>query len=171
LAIFGCFARQRFTCLLFLLGPRSQPTHLKVQKLLGDPDAWDLSDPNVLTSLEPRGNKVGMPARFTVDAFSAGRGAVEVIVLNPKGQREPCDVIPNTDRQNTYSCAYVPSQSGEYRVIIKFAAKEIMNSPFKVMVEGAADPSKATASGPGIEPRGNQVGRRTFFNIFTTGKI
>ncbi len=45
-----------------------------------------------------------------------------------------------------------------------------MNSPFKVMVEGAADPSKATASGPGIEPQGNQVGRRTFFNIFTTGK-
>ena len=44
-----------------------------------------------------------------------------------------------------------------------------MNSPFKVMVEGAADPSKATASGPGIEPQGNQVGRRTFFNIFTTG--
>lgn len=75
------------------------------------------------------------------------------------------------DRPNTYSCAYVPTQAGEYRVIIKFATKEIMNSPFKVMVEGAADPSKASASGPGIEPQGNQVGRRTFFNIFTTGKL
>nr|CDS33789.1 filamin [Hymenolepis microstoma] len=119
--------------------------------------------------LEPRGNKVGMPARFTIDASSAGKGSVEVIVLNPKGQREPCDIVPNTDRPNTYSCAYVPTQAGEYRVIIKFATKEIMNSPFKVMVEGAADPSKVTASGPGIEPQGNQVGRRTFFNIFTTG--
>ncbi|KAL5109779.1 Filamin-A [Taenia crassiceps] len=119
--------------------------------------------------LEPRGNKVGMPARFTIDASSAGKGSVEVIVLNPKGQREPCDIIPNMDRPNTYSCAYVPTQAGEYRVIIKFATKEIMNSPFKVMVEGAADPSKASASGPGIEPQGNQVGRRTFFNIFTTG--
>ncbi|EUB60625.1 Filamin-A [Echinococcus granulosus] len=119
--------------------------------------------------LEPRGNKVGMPARFTIDASSAGKGSVEVIVLNPKGQREPCDIVPNMDRPNTYSCAYVPTQAGEYRVIIKFATKEIMNSPFKVMVEGAADPSKASASGPGIEPQGNQVGRRTFFNIFTTG--
>ncbi len=30
-----------------------------------------------------------MPARFTIDASSAGKGSVEVIVLNPKGQREP----------------------------------------------------------------------------------
>ncbi|CAH8555281.1 unnamed protein product [Heterobilharzia americana] len=118
--------------------------------------------------LEPHGNTVGNPARFTIDTFSAGRGAVEVIVLNPKGQREPCDVLSNNDKQQTYSCAYVPTQEGEYRVIIKFATKEILNSPFKVMVEGAqGDASKATASGPGIEPQGNQVGRRTFFNIFT----
>ncbi|CAH8850553.1 unnamed protein product [Trichobilharzia szidati] len=118
--------------------------------------------------LEPHGNTVGNPARFTIDTFSAGRGAVEVIVLNPKGQREPCDVLSNNDKQQTYSCAYVPTQEGEYRVIIKFATKEILNSPFKVLVEGAqGDASKATASGPGIEPTGNQVGRRTFFNIFT----
>ncbi|TNN09515.1 Filamin-A isoform 1 [Schistosoma japonicum] len=118
--------------------------------------------------LEPHGNTVGNPARFTIDTFSAGRGGVEVIVLNPKGQREPCDVLSNNDKQQTYSCAYVPTQEGEYRVIIKFATKEILNSPFKVMVEGAqGDASKATASGPGIEPTGNQVGRRTFFNIFT----
>ncbi|CAL8084394.1 unnamed protein product [Calicophoron daubneyi] len=120
--------------------------------------------------LQPKGNAVGNPARFTIDTFSAGRGQVEVIVLNPKGQREPCDVLSNNDKQQTYSCAYVPTQEGEYRVIIKFATKEILNSPFKVMVEGAAaDASKASASGPGLEPTGNQVGRRTFFNIFTAG--
>lgn len=82
-----------------------------------------------------------------------------------------CDILSNNDRQQTYSCAYVPTQEGEYRVIIKFATKEILNSPFKVMVEGAqGDASKASASGPGIEPQGNQAGRRTFFNIFTAGK-
>ncbi|KAA3679014.1 filamin [Paragonimus westermani] len=118
--------------------------------------------------LQPHGNTVGNPARFTIDTFSAGRGQVEVIVLNPKGQREPCEILSNNDRQQTYSCAYVPTQEGEYRVIIKFATKEILNSPFKVMVEGAiGDASKASASGPGIEPQGNQAGRRTFFNIFT----
>ncbi|VDN97825.1 unnamed protein product [Rodentolepis nana] len=172
LAVCACFSRQRFACLLFLLGPRSPAPRTQFKAFAeNDTDIdWQLPENHLKeNSLEPRGNKVGMPARFTIDASSAGKGSVEVIVLNPKGQREPCDIVPNTDRPNTYSCAYVPTQAGEYRVIIKFATKEIMNSPFKVMVEGAADPSKATASGPGIEPQGNQVGRRTFFNIFTTG--
>ncbi|KAL3308086.1 hypothetical protein Ciccas_013387, partial [Cichlidogyrus casuarinus] len=118
--------------------------------------------------LELHGNTVGNPARFTIDAHSAGRGAVEVIVLNPKGQREPCEITANNDRYQVYSCAYVPTQEGEYRVIVKFASKEVLNSPFKVIVEGAAgDASKASASGPGLEPVGNHVNRRTFFNIFT----
>lgn len=39
--------------------------------------------------LEPQGNTVGAPARFTVETFSAGRGTVDVLVLNPKGQKEP----------------------------------------------------------------------------------
>ncbi|KAM7537033.1 hypothetical protein Aperf_G00000060482 [Anoplocephala perfoliata] len=155
-------------------GPRS-PAPRTQFKIFAEKDAdinWQLPENHLKeNSLEPRGNKVGMPARFTIDASSAGKGSVEVIVLNPKGQREPCDIVPNADRPNTYSCAYVPMQAGEYRVIIKFATKEIMNSPFKVMVEGAADPSKVTASGPGIEPQGNQVGRRTFFNIFTTVEV
>uniref|UniRef100_A0A1I8HJV6 Filamin-A n=1 Tax=Macrostomum lignano TaxID=282301 RepID=A0A1I8HJV6_9PLAT len=118
--------------------------------------------------LEPEGNTVGAPARFTVETFSAGRGSVEIIVLNPRGQKEPCEVIFNNDRNLTYSCAYTPSMEGEYRVIIKFANQEIPRSPYKVIVEGAAgDPSRVTASGPGIEPTGNQVAKRTFFNIFT----
>ena len=75
---------------------------------------------------------------------------------------------PNKDL--AYSCCYVPTTEGEYRVIIKFAGTEIPNSPFKVNVKSAAgDSSKVVASGPGIEPTGNEVGRRTFFNIFTTG--
>ncbi|PAA77557.1 hypothetical protein BOX15_Mlig032423g3 [Macrostomum lignano] len=120
--------------------------------------------------LEPEGNTVGAPARFTVETFSAGRGSVEIIVLNPRGQKEPCEVIFNNDRNLTYSCAYTPSMEGEYRVIIKFANQEIPRSPYKVIVEGAAgDPSRVTASGPGIEPTGNQVAKRTFFNIFTAG--
>lgn len=41
------------------------------------------------TGLEPTGNYVNAPARFTIETFSAGRGEVEVVVINPKGQREP----------------------------------------------------------------------------------
>lgn len=38
--------------------------------------------------IEPTGNQVGAPARFTVETFSAGKGEVEVIILNPKGKQE-----------------------------------------------------------------------------------
>ena len=43
----------------------------------------------ICAGIEPWGNCVNAPARFIVETFSAGRGEVEVIVLNPKGQREP----------------------------------------------------------------------------------
>lgn len=63
----------------------------------------------------------------------------------------------------------MPKNEGPYRIIIKYAGKEIPNSPFLVNVEGApGDPRKVTVSGPGIEENGgNCVGRRTFFNAFT----
>lgn len=41
------------------------------------------------TGIEPVGNTAGNPARFIVETFSAGRGEVEVIVINPRGTQEP----------------------------------------------------------------------------------
>ena len=38
--------------------------------------------------IEPEGNSVGAPARFIVETFSAGRGKIEVTVLNPRGAKE-----------------------------------------------------------------------------------
>lgn len=38
--------------------------------------------------LLPTGNVVGAPARFTIETFGAGKGDVEVVVLNPKGVAE-----------------------------------------------------------------------------------
>lgn len=43
--------------------------------------------------LEPKGNQVGAPARFTVETFSAGKGTLEVTVLNPKGKKETVSVL------------------------------------------------------------------------------
>ncbi len=42
-----------------------------------------------ILGIEPHGNCVGCAARFIIETFSAGRGDIEVIVLNPKGGREP----------------------------------------------------------------------------------
>lgn len=43
--------------------------------------------------IEPTGNSVGAPARFTVETFSAGRGELEITVLNPKGGKETVSLI------------------------------------------------------------------------------
>ncbi|XP_074644606.1 filamin-C-like isoform X4 [Tubulanus polymorphus] len=118
--------------------------------------------------IEPKGNSVGAQARFTVETFSAGKGKVEVSVINPQGIQEPCEIIFNNDRNLTYTCIYMPTIEGEYRVIVKFAIKEIPKSPFKVNVEGiAGDPSKVIASGPGIERTGNMVSKKTYFHVLT----
>jgi filamin len=56
-------------------------------------------------------------------------------------------------------------------VTIKFAGREIPKSPYVVLVEGhAGDPSKVTASGPGLQPEGIIISRPTYFDIFTKGK-
>ncbi|XP_053377764.1 filamin-A-like isoform X5 [Mercenaria mercenaria] len=120
--------------------------------------------------LEAKGNHVGSPAKFTVETFSAGKGELEILVLDPKGKQQPCQSNFNNDRNQTYSCQYVPAMEGEYRVIIKWAEKEIHKSPWKVLVEGAAgDASKVTASGPGLEKSGVVVSKKTHFQVFTKG--
>lgn len=39
--------------------------------------------------LEPTGNNVDAPAKFYVETFNAGKGDLEVFILNPKGIKEP----------------------------------------------------------------------------------
>ena len=36
--------------------------------------------------LEPKGNMVGQAAKFTVETFGAGKGNLELLVLDPKGK-------------------------------------------------------------------------------------
>jgi len=58
------------------------------------------------------------------------------------------------------------------QVTITFAGKEIPKSPYLVLVEGAAgDPEKVTAEGPGLESTGVQAGKKTYFEVFTEGRI
>jgi len=118
--------------------------------------------------LNPTGNSVGAPARFTVETFSAGRGELEIVVVNPAGKQETHEAVFNNDRNITYSCMYTPTMEGQYKVMIKFAGVEIPKSPFLAGVEGmAGDPSKVTASGPGLEKSGVVVKKKTHFDVHT----
>ncbi|XP_045034750.1 filamin-A isoform X2 [Daphnia magna] len=118
--------------------------------------------------VEPTGPVVGAPANFTVETFSAGKGNVEVLVEDPRGQKIPAEVKFNNDRNLSYACSYKPLMEGVYRVVVKYNGLDIPKSPFEVKVEGhAGDASKVTASGPGLEPEGVIVNRPTYFDIFT----
>ncbi|XP_029167599.1 filamin-A isoform X4 [Nylanderia fulva] len=118
--------------------------------------------------IEPTGPIVGAPANFTVETFSAGKGNVDVIVDDSKGNKLPVDIRFNKDRNLTYSVSYTPKTEGPHKVKVLFAGREIPKSPYVVNVEGhAGDASKVTASGPGLQPEGIVVHRPTFFDIFT----
>lgn len=45
--------------------------------------------------IEPTGNLVDAPTKFFVETFNAGTGNVDVVILNPKGQKEPVSCSTN----------------------------------------------------------------------------
>lgn len=66
--------------------------------------------------------------------------------------------------------SYTPRNQGPHKVRVLFDGNEIPNSPFTVNVEAqAGDPTKVTASGPGLQPEGVIVNKPTYFDIFTKG--
>ncbi|XP_042868221.1 filamin-A-like isoform X2 [Penaeus japonicus] len=120
--------------------------------------------------VEPSGPVVGAPTHFTIETFSAGKGKVEALLQKPDGQVENLECKFNNDRNLTYTCTYTPSCEGDYLVIVKFSGRDIPKSPFRVNVSGfAGDPTKVTASGPGLEPEGVVINKPTYFDIFTKG--
>ncbi|CAF4485672.1 unnamed protein product [Rotaria socialis] len=122
--------------------------------------------------IEPNGNHVDTPAKFHVETFAAGKGNVDVIVINPKGQREKCDVDICNDKNQTYDCTYYPAMEGQYKVIVKFAGQEVPKSPFSPYIDGkAGDASRCKAHGPGLEANSVIVDKPTWFEIDATGLL
>ncbi|KAL4624954.1 filamin-C isoform X1 [Arapaima gigas] len=120
--------------------------------------------------IEPRGNVVLKPAEFIVETIEAGLGEVIVYVEDPEGHTEEARVIPNNDKNRTYSVAYVPKVEGLHKVKVLFAGQDIDRSPFMVHVSKAlGDPNKVSARGPGLEPVGNIANKPTYFDIYTAG--
>ncbi|XP_038628402.1 filamin-B isoform X2 [Tachyglossus aculeatus] len=120
--------------------------------------------------IEPIGNMVKQPARFTVDTISAGQGDVMVFVEDPEGNKEEAQVTPDSDKNKTYSVEYMPKVTGLHKVIVLFAGQHISKSPFEVNVDKAqGDASKVTAKGPGVEASGVIANKPTYFDIYTAG--
>ncbi|KAF1372057.1 hypothetical protein PFLUV_G00260380 [Perca fluviatilis] len=120
--------------------------------------------------LEPRGNVVLKPAEFLVETVEAGLGEVLVYVEDPEGHTEEARVIPNNDKNRSYSVVYLPKVEGLHRVKVLFAGQDIDRSPFMVNVSKAmGDPTRVQARGPGLQQTGNVANKPTYFDIYTAG--
>uniref|UniRef100_A0A668SS57 Calponin-homology (CH) domain-containing protein n=1 Tax=Oreochromis aureus TaxID=47969 RepID=A0A668SS57_OREAU len=120
--------------------------------------------------IEPRGNMVLKPAEFLVETVEAGLGEVLVYVEDPEGHTEEARVIPNNDKNRTYSVVYLPKVEGLHKVKVLFAGQDIDRSPFIVNVSKAmGDPTRVQARGLGLQPMGNVANKPTYFDIYTAG--
>ncbi|XP_077400554.1 filamin-C isoform X6 [Vanacampus margaritifer] len=120
--------------------------------------------------IEPRGNVVLKPAEFLVETVEAGLGEVLVYVEDLEGHTEEARVIPNNDKNRTYSVVYLPKVEGLHKVKVLFAGQDIDGSPFMVHVSKAmGDPSRVQARGPGLQHVGNTATKPTYFDIYTAG--
>ncbi|MEQ2305138.1 hypothetical protein AMECASPLE_034511 [Ameca splendens] len=110
------------------------------------------------------------PAEFLVETVEAGMGEVLVYVEDPEGHTEEARVIPNNDKNRTYSVVYLPKVEGLHKVKVLFAGQDIDRSPFMVNISKAmGDPTRVQARGPGLQPTGNVVNKPTYFDIYTAG--
>ncbi|KAM6962064.1 filamin-C-like isoform 3-T3 [Tautogolabrus adspersus] len=120
--------------------------------------------------IEPRGNVVLKPAEFLVETVEAGLGEVLVYVEDPEGHTEEARVIPNNDKNRTYSVVYLPKVEGLHKVKVLFAGQDIDRSPFMVNISKAmGDPTRVQARGPGLQQTGNVANKPTYFDIYTAG--
>ncbi|XP_059581616.1 filamin-C isoform X2 [Alligator mississippiensis] len=116
-------------------------------------------DPSKVCAYGPglKGGFVGKPAPFTIDTKGAGTGGLGLTVEGPCEAKIECQ--DNGD--GSCSVSYLPTEPGEYAINILFAEAHIPGSPFKADIQPLFDPSKVTASGPGLE-RGRAGETATF---------
>ncbi|KAJ8411391.1 hypothetical protein AAFF_G00173970 [Aldrovandia affinis] len=103
------------------------------------------------------------PDPTKVRAYGPGLkgGVVGGLGLTVEG---PCEAKIECQDNGDGSCSvsYLPTEAGEYAINILFAEAHIPGSPFKAAVLPAFDPSKVTASGPGLERgKANEAGSFT----------
>ncbi len=143
--------------------PKS-PFSVNVEGFAGDANKVTASGPG----LEPDGVIINKPTFFHICAKDAGKGAPEVIVLDPKGRKDSVPVkITETDDPDVYKCEYVATVLGLHSVNVFFAGNPIPGSPYGVKVSPASLPNKVWTSGKGLQPNGIRVNETVDFKVHT----
>lgn len=83
---------------------------------------------------------------------------VVAILETPSGKKIEPTITPLPDEPGKYEIAYVPEETGNNKLNIKYGKDHVKNSPFRVKVAPSGDASKVKVSGEGIEkPRVGQL--------------
>ena len=66
--------------------------------------------------------------------IGAGTGNVEIIIIDPHGEKDSTKPRIARSTETTYYVEYLPKDVGRYTIHIFFASKEIPSSPYPVNV-------------------------------------
>ncbi|KAF0034429.1 hypothetical protein F2P81_012187 [Scophthalmus maximus] len=105
---------------------------------------------------------------FTVDARPLSRRGgdhVKAEVRNPSGALTDCQVTDKAD--GTYGVEYTPFENGVHTIQVLYDDTPVPKSPFKVSVSEGCDPSRVTATGPGLQQ--GLIDKPNKFSIITRG--
>lgn len=118
--------------------------------------------------IKPVGLIVGIPANFTIETFSAGRGSIYVEIMDSKEHLVNTEIIFNNDKKLTYSVMFLPILEGNYKVVVKYAGHNIPKSPFIVNIKNPiGDSSMVKVDGRGINSSPIFINKTYFFDIIT----
>jgi filamin len=115
-----------------------------------------------------------IPTSFDIDAkelkdqgVSPSPDDFKISLAGPTGN-VPVKVTDNGD--GTYTCSYTPNEPGRHKLDVDLKGKPVLENYNIPVTKSTTDPSKSTASGPGIEP-GNLINKPTHFTIQARNKI
>ena len=99
--------------------------------------------------LQKSGVTVNKWAEFSVDTRKAGKAPLHVACID--ADYNTVDVVVKDNKDGTYWCRYMPKANNKHTIMISYGGVSIPNSPYRVYVQEASNPSKVTVSGPAIE--------------------
>lgn len=141
--------------------PKS-PFPVKVEGYAGDPSKVKASGPG----LKPTGVSAGVPTHFDVFSKDAGKGQVDVDIVDPKGGHNAVPVRVKKTKEDEHHVEYMPTLEGPHQVNLLFAGRPVPGSPFKVNVGPPCNPRRVRASGRGLQKNGVRVGDVADFRVF-----
>ncbi|XP_048403876.2 filamin-B isoform X1 [Stegostoma tigrinum] len=131
--------------------------------------AIDTSDVKVYgPGIEGRGVFCDATTDFTVDASSltkVGGNHIRASITNPSGASTDCLIKDNGN--GTYAVEYTPYEKGVHTVDVTYDDAPILNAPFKVGVTEGCDPTRVSASGPGLQE--GLTNKLNKFSVVTRG--